>query len=495
MVCLCGGEFSTQTMLVQHAHDRGHLLRCSCHRLFATLDHLQNHERDTHPQHTGSFDTLSLFQNASATTASNLTHICPVCKQTFRSGAQLEGHQQATLHCYCAEHSLAFASTVQLGSHLRESLHVTSFECTSCDRSYRSNRALIDHLDSVGHANVEEAIQARATTATRATSNAQGGSATPDEEANLRCAACPGRTFMHVHALRQHKRSVKHNPLSDLRCPMSEECTQTFTSPSALLFHLEGGNCKSGMNRAKVDMLVHQHDTARQITSSANIRRVTAAAAAATTASLGSHRDLASQLGGLSIRHRGSSVFGRVTDVSDADSTISDNDNGVPLYTPTTSVRSHSNNHSLSGDSTPRQSSRATSEWSFINEQTNRTRAPPAARGSSSSSSTLLGATNVPQNLLCPVCDKSFRLHTSLVKHLESAAHASKLYHCPTGLALLAGRHSAKSFKTMSGVLQHLEAGACVGGREALDQIFTLLETKIAQVTGTTVRLLRGGHP
>lgn len=518
MVCLCGSEFSTQAMLDLHARDKGHFLRCSCHRLFATLRDVQKHEQDTHPSSTGNINFLARSRNPSPSPAPTSRHIChtcnrtlanedglvmhrqakypscPICKESFDSSDQLEGHQRATLHCYCAEHSLMFASAAQHRNHDRGLLHAT-FGCISCERTFHTDEGLLHHLSSVGHSNVERVVQAQAAADARASSNTRAGFATPDEEANLRCDDClHRRRFKTVKALRQHKRSVKHNPLSDLRCPMSDQCTQVFTSPSALLFHLEGGRCKSGMTRAKVDMLVHQHDTGRQITASANLLTVVAAAAAATTASLGSNTDLASRFNAISIQ-RGSRVSGRVTDVSDAGDTTSNNDHGVPILTPTASIRSYSSSDSSGGDATPTQSSRATSEWSFINHRNNSARIlPPAAYGSSSaSSSTVMGTATEQQILSCPVCDKSFQKHNSLVKHLESTAHAKELYHCPTGLALPAGRHSTKSFKTMSGILQHLEAGACVGGRAALDQIFGLLQTKIAQVTGTNVRLLRDG--
>jgi hypothetical protein len=46
----------------------------------------------------------------------------------------------------------------------------------------------------------------------------------------------------------------------------------------------------------------------------------------------------------------------------------------------------------------------------------------------------------------------------------------------------------------MSGVLQHLEAGACAGGTEALDRIFAMVEEKITDATGARVKLLRDGR-
>jgi uncharacterized C2H2 Zn-finger protein len=401
---------------------------------------------------------------------------------------------------------------------------VTGFECTSCDREFRSNRALSDHLNSDGHANVERALQARAATAAQvASARAQGALITSEEEADLWCDEC-NRSFGQLTALIQHKKSVKHNPLSDLRCPLSEQCTQCFRSPSALLFHLESGKCKSGMNRAKVNMLVHQHDTERHITSLANMRSVTTAGAA-TAQHLDFAEEMTARLDALSLgrgsfgrlmdvsettsnndngvpiftpstsvygRSRRTSVangatsrqFGRVTDVSE---TTSNNDNGVPIFTPSTSVYGHSRHTSVAGDTTPRH---APNEWDFVAENV---RFMPAQHGSSEAR-TVVSISTERQDWHCPhpSCEKVFKQQHSLIEHLESAAHAPTLYRCPTGLGLR--KAHSKSFKTMSGVLQHLEAGACAGGTEALDRIFAMVEEKITDATGARVKLLRDGR-
>ncbi len=64
------------------------------------------------------------------------------------------------------------------------------------------------------------------------------------EESSLRCEPCD-RKLKCLAGLRAHKSSVKHNPLSEIKCFLGD-CKQVFTSPSAWLFHLESGKCKSG---------------------------------------------------------------------------------------------------------------------------------------------------------------------------------------------------------------------------------------------------------
>ena len=73
---------------------------------------------------------------------------------------------------------------------------------------------------------------------------------------------------------------------------------------------------------------------------------------------------------------------------------------------------------------------------------------------------------------------------------MNSAAHAPRLFHCPTVFmrdVLQAGTPvKIKSFKTLGGLAQHLEHGVCVGGREVLDRALEYVEERL--------RLLGLGH-
>jgi hypothetical protein len=83
-------------------------------------------------------------------------------------------------------------------------------------------------------------------------------------DGNLPCKDC-NRTFKSASALRQHRASVKHKPLSNLTCPLGKNCTRRFTSPSALMQHLESGGCDSKTTRDKVYRLIQSHDLERLI--------------------------------------------------------------------------------------------------------------------------------------------------------------------------------------------------------------------------------------
>ena len=73
------------------------------------------------------------------------------------------------------------------------------------------------------------------------------------------CKICR-RTFSSFQSLRQHRESVKHKPLSALRCPIGKGCRGEFSAPSALLHHLESGKCCSGMDRDDVYDIIQLYD-------------------------------------------------------------------------------------------------------------------------------------------------------------------------------------------------------------------------------------------
>ena len=87
----------------------------------------------------------------------------------------------------------------------------------------------------------------------------------------------------------------------------------------------------------------------------------------------------------------------------------------------------------------------------------------------------------------CSRCPKRFGSWVGYQRHLNSVAHAPKIFHCPSFLfpsgATVAGKKETrqKLFKSLSGVVAHMESGACKGGREALDQSIEFLEDKLKE--------------
>lgn len=106
----------------------------------------------------------------------------------------------------------------------------------------------------------------------------------------------------------------------------------------------------------------------------------------------------------------------------------------------------------------------------------------------------------------CPICPPS-RTRTfkprALQQHLSSSVHA-KVYltlvqktpdeisfHCP--LALMKGssvKKPLKHFSTVSGLAQHIESGACHGGKETLRRAVEYLQNKMKTMGLGGVKLL-----
>lgn len=107
VVCLCGGEFSTQVLLVKHASAHGHMLRCSCQRLFGSHQQLRDHEQDKHPQRIGVFEVLELVSNPSSSAPPATAHTCTICNSTLANGNGLAMHIQAK-HPSCPTCSQSF---------------------------------------------------------------------------------------------------------------------------------------------------------------------------------------------------------------------------------------------------------------------------------------------------------------------------------------------------------------------------------------------------
>jgi hypothetical protein len=549
--CLCGTTFATVEATHKHATTLGHLFECHCGTIVASKAALKNHKRDvghdlkgkadrcldltephTDPRKCGLCVNKLPFKDQEARDQhiADKHHSCPVCVQVFALTVDRLRHQKAANHCYCAEHNEAFSRPSDYADHKRADVHISSFECTDCQREFRSDKALDHHLLSDGHAKVVARAELE-----EAEWQAAVLKKAQYEESNLYCEAC-NKKFVHLGAFRQHKESLKHKPLSELKCPLSNKCTGKFSSPSALLFHLESGGCKGGMTRNKLNAVVYQHDSDRHITSTPHANRVLNTAmsevsrASVAPGSSASHHartmsvdrsgtgrsgsidltpnvsDVSSTLGSevhftargcKSSSSDGSEVeFGRLTSASETSSTT----DGV-LVTPSASTTSSFHSiytPSASGSSdgsiilTPPASmagSKALSDWSFL--ESTRIMTPSATSVDGSSVDTLTFDT-VSNRWPCQICEQTFRKKHDLLQHMNSVTHAPKIFHCPTDLPGLPGSGKPTiAFKTLSGLAQHLEAGSCKGGKATLAFIVGVFEKQIQAKLGKSVKLLK----
>ncbi|KAI7249512.1 hypothetical protein KC343_g6167 [Hortaea werneckii] len=496
--CFCGAAFISLDVLYQHAVDQGHRFMCSCTRVFKTEQNVKDHQRDSGPGHPSpsitehpalaGYETANSVQEAQHQVShaakrhpchhcnkskfksfdalqSHLkdTHaICPTCKQTFPTKQDCSSHRKQLGHWYCREHDQEFSSIDELRAHNRAQTHVKDFTCMICtNREFGTQQGLDDHLRDVhptgGLSQGSDAASEAARLRTK--------------ERNLYCLDCK-QQFQSLTALYQHRASPKHKPLSELTCPLSAKCKRMFTTPSALLFHMESGGCKSGMNRLKLNAMVHQQDTGRHITYSKNKARVISDAASVASLMDGVGKLSVGSSRGPCISYDDSIPSDDIDVASQtSDSTLADT--GGVILTPRSSAAN------------------STSEWSFIHEDL----ATPSSTSAKSSSGQTITEYHPDSGVSCPTCNKSFKTRRRLLhllnSPLNSPVHAAKIFHCPTDTGKQIHAKGEKKFKTLSGMAQHIEVGACAGGMATLDRIVGIFEEKVKQATGMELRLLK----
>jgi hypothetical protein len=218
---------------------------------------------------------------------------------------------------------------------------------------------------------------------------------------------------------------VRHNPLSNIKCLADTKCNKKFNCPSAQLHHLESGKCKSGMTKTKLNAAIAANDTGRIITS-----------------------------GGVTTQWL----------LDDNSSATSTSQSRSPILTPTSTefLDSYPPSAILTPTSTL---STSTNFHSILTLQ------PRTGSGSQR----------------CPLCPPSRTrtfIPSALEQHLSSSVHAqaSRLlplsrplplsvpeeisFHCPRALIDEgSSKKAVKQFSTVSGLAQHLESGACNGGK------------------------------
>ena len=81
----------------------------------------------------------------------------------------------------------------------------------------------------------------------------------------------------------------------------------------------------------------------------------------------------------------------------------------------------------------------------------------------------------------CVLCHREFRMLSALNAHLASPAHANKIYRCPTQYD-----GCSQEFKTLSGLLSHVERSEC-GVRRFRKQLTDTLDNITSKMKRLTV--------
>lgn len=441
VTCSCGRDFPGSPTLFVHQRATGHSFCKVCNKQFEDESSLAKHKSAVHNQSPSDIQVpkTSLPRPLEAKKKAK-SWVCPRCDKSFinqgpakdhcsvahphKCGActkayinlkSLHGHNRLAGHCFCRQCDQFFPNASALAEHKKIFIHAAGFHCCDCDRDFVDQQALDQHLEFKDHTSTQKIPE---------------------------CKEC-GREFLNQAALKKHQASLVHNPLSDLSCIASSKCKQRFSSPSALIHHLESGSCISGLTRKALNELVRRNDTDGLISSG--------------PAEPDAMVELQHQLSSLTMTNQPVR-----TQISSKDSTpnmspVSENGSGVPLSP-------------------------------YIENA-----CPTLSAADKSAIQTRSGS------LLCPLCPertKPFSTSAGLQMHLDSSKHAPKDFHCPTSLfppTKGKGNHpgSTKQFSSLSGLIQHLESGACRGGRATLQKAVEVLEERLTDLSNEPIRLLK----
>lgn len=130
-------------------------------------------------------------------------------------------------------------------------------------------------------------------------------------------------------------------------------------------------------------------------------------------------------------------------------------------------------------------------EWSFLDTSRVLVPSPTSIDGSSVST---LRFDSLSKTWPCPICHTNFSKKIHLQQHMTSPVHSEKLFHCPRDLTTTSAPGPDRNFRTLSGLVQHIEDGDCVAGAGALGAVVQLLRGPIQKRIGAKVELLEGGN-
>ena len=111
-------------------------------------------------------------------------------------------------------------------------------------------------------------------------------------------------------------------------------------------------------------------------------------------------------------------------------------------------------------------------DWSYIHSSNNFT---PSASSIDGSSVATIRYDTASKSWPCTKCSRTFTTRKDLRQHVDSAVHSQKIFHCPTSVGNNAGLRD-REFKTMSGLVQHIEDEACKMGEDAMKTLLDVVD-------------------
>ena len=385
---------------------------------------------------------------------------------------------------------------------------VTEFRCCDCDKEFLSSRSLRRHL-AAEHPNFREPPP-------------------PRTRGIHYCEQCD-KSFETKGGLQSHRANSRvHNPLLDKKVDCVRGCKRKFDAPSGWLAHLESGVCKSGITRDKIDNAIIAQDRTNIITDpdavlTRQAGNLSLASREASTICDGSRFDTPDDSSDAESIHAQSEAFdghlryhtaGGVSLTPGAsiqpagEPTIDqlhswllpDGTFECPICPPNTATFRRPSVATLAELQTHMQSLTVHPQLNHNPHALFPDPYDPPISTASSESGIATPSTIPAQSYLlpngkykCPLCpSESRRLFKSLAalrKHMLSPIpHIPKIYHCPDpellGIVPSEGprRKRQKNFATISALAQHVESGACQGGRSMFQAMVGFVNEKLVDV-------------
>ncbi|KAK6519255.1 hypothetical protein TWF281_003091 [Arthrobotrys megalospora] len=338
---------------------------------------------------------------------------CKFCKAASAS----KGYS-AILHCCVCDEFFIQENTynshnARVHRGKARALPTAPFECLDCQKGFYDEVVFNSHLAQ--HEVVRE----------HTNYSAQKGVPTnPKTKKIFICPDC-GRDFASRKLRKEHQCPALY------RCP-SDKCHKSFRMLRGLVDHLESGNCKSGLTRDTINRLICEKDTKGLITVPGALQ-----------------------------------LLGR-PDTSDYDleddmASLSLDDSSWGVLTP------EPNGSEISFEMLSNDGHEFDDNFDVISLASDYSRLTPGSSGSS------VIVTEPIKPTQCYICRKVFRKAFDLRQHLESAVHSPKLYHCQLSFIGLEPIGKIKQFKTLGGLVAHIETGGCRGGNTTFEIAVSML--------------------
>ncbi|KAF7894702.1 uncharacterized protein EAF01_010152 [Botrytis porri] len=268
-------------------------------------------------------------------------------------------------------------------------------------------------------------------------------------------------------------------------CPTNGKYNKKFTMPSALLNYLESGCCRSGMTRAKMHLLISIYNPNRYITSIEVIKSIYSSEhiSANQTSHLtdlvkpSSENPFENQFTPLPLVSDDNDSFNKWSAIGCGPLTPTTNDSDWSIISEAILTPTHSNN---------------ASEWLFMSKDHISSSAFPVDTNRDASSH----LSTISQEQHCQLYGpnrKSFRSVRAYQAHVNSAAHAPKIFHCPLSLipkVKALDLSKTRSFSTLDGLTQHLKSGKCKGRFEIYCKAITFVEEQLKLLGFSGFKLL-----